>query len=149
MNKPNLKTMSELSSNEQSQESVKNAENNPNYSVEYDEVTKEFRVRNFSGRQVHSAKTRENAEAYIRDITEMKKGNEVTVEQIEDTPYTVLTHYDEYYLSIGRYRMEKPFDDKEEAIKFARTLSWQSIAFLLQVRDCELYDIISKTLKNN
>lgn len=74
--------------------------------------------------------------------------NKVTCEAIEGTPFLLIENNENYFLAIGKYRMEDYFTTKEEAIEKAKKIDWDNICFFMSTLRTEMFNLI-KTLKNN
>lgn len=83
-------------------------------------------------------------------LTPDPKNQEQIVQQwpVEGTPFTTWKYKDEYFLSLGKYRLSEHFKTKEEADEDAKDASWerimQIIKIMIQEHDTEQKNLIQK-----
>ena len=53
--------------------------------------------------------------------------------EIEDTPFVVIGVKDEYFVSMGAYRITEPVATKAEAVEEAKVISWNRIVQVIML----------------
>lgn len=64
-----------------------------------------------------------------------KESNTEMIERIEikDTPFTAVRVENQWFLSMGKYRITEPTEDKEECMKEAENTTWNRIMQVVQI----------------
>lgn len=87
--------------------------------------------------QVESASknTFMNAETTKQRSNSRKKKNETLVEYFEvpNSPFTVVKEHEAYFVVMGRGRMSGDFKTKAEAMKDAKSITWDKITQVMMV----------------
>ena len=52
---------------------------------------------------------------------------------VENTPFTVISKEDEHIVMLGKYRVSETFENQEEAIKDAESITWNRITQLITI----------------
>lgn len=80
----------------------------------------------------NSQKTKINSNYGID--TEIPKGKElIKRENIENTPFTIITIEKEHFATMGKYRITEPTKNKEELIKEIQTITWNRLIQVISI----------------
>lgn len=100
------------------------------------------------GRMEQELQKNTTSESLDTSVSRETCSNKVTCEVVEGTPFLLLENNENYFLAIGKYRMETYFTSKEEAIKQAKKIDWENMCFFMSTLRSEMLSFY-KTLKNN
>lgn len=74
------------------------------------------------------------------ETTKQLFGNEMlNVEKVPETPFTIVSYDDKYFVALGKYKMSDVFRTKEEALENVKDASWDRIMQVIAVT-IEEYD---------
>lgn len=74
-----------------------------------------------------------NASETLKENYSNDKSKLIEKIEIENTPFTIMKHKDEWYILIGKYRLSEGYINKLEALEEAKKMTWEKIMQVIGV----------------
>lgn len=71
------------------------------------------------------------------------------MEKIEDTPFTAVKYGDNWFLTMGKYRLTEPIDSKEAVMEMAQDTTWMRLLQVIKIMIDESREEQNNTPKQN
>lgn len=69
----------------------------------------------------------------IDKFAELEGEELVQMERVDGTPFTIVKDKDGWNVTVGKYRVNTPFETKQEAIWDAQTMNWDKIMQMITI----------------